>query len=497
MKKISTTVFTMFLFASTIFGQMGIGTNNPKPSAMLDITSTNKGLLIPRMTTAQRKAIPSPATGLIVFDSDKNTIYMFDAVNWKPFAYEQNETNLPGRLVRKISDIDGEDEFGFSAAISGNHAMVGAPKWDPVAGATGSENYGRVQIFDKKDGYWSTNSELAALNISGISLGAQFGYSISMDGNFAVIGAPYADVNTSNNEGKAFVFKRNTTTNKWVLFQELTGSNASADDNFGISVSISGNTIVVGAPNDDIVISGSTHTNQGSVYVFTFNGAIWSQKAKVYDDDGLAGDFFGTSVDIDTEGNVDYLIAGAPGVNVGANADEGVAYCYLSLDSEIWFLMAGGKLTLNVGGAGDKFGSKVAVKNEVFMVGAPFHDWDSGPTTYSNVGAAALFKWDGNAVTQFDAYYGLTDIDGNIGKSFCLTADMVCYGLHNFEPNGLENSGYVTIKKISTLSTLPSHYRNVKDPEAYANQNFGSVVALSGYELLLISGQGAYFINIE
>ena len=78
----------IFLFAALLFllqhnqaQNIGIGTNAPAPSAQLDISSTNKGFLIPRMTTAQRDLIANPATGLQIFNTDDNCTDIFDGTN--------------------------------------------------------------------------------------------------------------------------------------------------------------------------------------------------------------------------------------------------------------------------------------------------------------------------------------------------------------------------------------------------------------------------------
>lgn len=488
----------LIIFSCEAFAQsVGIGTTSPKASAALDISSTNKGLLIPRMTTALRKVIPNPAIGLVVFDTDKNTIYMFTGADWKPFAYEQNENRLSSRLIKPGSLNALAQGFGFAASISGNHAIVGSPLWDPPSGSNGLENYGEVYFYQKKDGFWNENTDLNSLNISGISLGAQFGYAIAIDGDFAVVGAPFADVNTSNNEGKVFVLKRNTGTNKWAVFQELTGSNAGANDNFGTSVSISGNALVVGAPGDDISIGGILRANQGSVYVFKFNGSTWVQTAKLYDEAGMADDAMGASVAIDTEGNTKYLIAGAPGANIGNNADEGAAYCYLSLDAEIWIFMAGGKITLTSGRAGDAFGTQVAARNGGFVVGAPFHDNIGGNYSYSNTGAVGFFMWNGSAVGQtYSMEVNFYDIESNIGKSLCFKDDFLCIGFHKSDVDGLNSHGYVNIYEYPIVVNYPRLYRQVIEPNNDV-MNHGKVVAISGYDLLAISNLGAHFVNIE
>jgi hypothetical protein len=76
-------LFVCVFFANLSFGQNNVGINatgaNPDPSAALDVDATNKGLLIPRLTTVQRLAIANPANGLLVYDLDLKCIYFYDA----------------------------------------------------------------------------------------------------------------------------------------------------------------------------------------------------------------------------------------------------------------------------------------------------------------------------------------------------------------------------------------------------------------------------------
>ncbi|MES2774625.1 MAG: FG-GAP repeat protein [Bacteroidota bacterium] len=468
----------MMLFGQT--GSIGIGTP-PAPSAMLHVQSTSKGLLIPRMTTAQRKAINNPETGLLVFDTDKNTIYMYDALKWLPFVYAQNEESLPTRIVRPASNIDGQDEFGFSADISGNHAIVGAPDMDPSASTTGNEDYGGVQFFDKLNGYWQTNMTVLQPNPN---TGAKFGYSVSIDGDIAVIGAPFANVSTSTDEGKAYVYKRNTTTNNWVLVTELTGSSASADDHFGYSVAISGNLIVIGAPDDDVVINGNTHANQGSAYVFAFNGTSWIQRAKLYTDDGLAGDVFGTSVDIEDKTTGDFIIVGAPGRNIGANADEGAAYMYVSLNDPVNWLLSGAELTLSIGAANDKFGTCVAVKDGKFAVMAPYH---------SGAAYAAVYDAGHDEIQRIGLGIAAT---APHGYSIAFNGSELAIGMNNRTVDGLADAGYVIIYNIDNGLLL---FKHIYDPTPVTGGDFGYAVALSGYDLIstTFGSREAHFIHIE
>lgn len=72
--------------------------NTPNSSAALDISSSNKGMLIPRLTTAQRVAITNPATGLLVFDTDKGSIMFYDGSSWRDLSFaDEGKTDPQSR----------------------------------------------------------------------------------------------------------------------------------------------------------------------------------------------------------------------------------------------------------------------------------------------------------------------------------------------------------------------------------------------------------------
>ncbi|MFC7356487.1 hypothetical protein ACFQO1_02210 [Jejudonia soesokkakensis] len=88
----------LLLLTLPIFAQVGIGTIDPDPSAVLDIESTSGGLLTPRMTTAQRDAIETTASskGLLVFDTDENAFYFYDGLNWVELSAGTNSNDYTG-----------------------------------------------------------------------------------------------------------------------------------------------------------------------------------------------------------------------------------------------------------------------------------------------------------------------------------------------------------------------------------------------------------------
>ena len=142
---------------------------------------------------------------------------------------------------------------------------------------------------------------------------------VAISGDTAVVGAPWHDVGGNADQGSAYVFVRNGGT--WSLQAQLFASNGGADDWFGISVAISGDTIVVGANQDDV----GANVNQGSAYVFARSGSTWNEQVWLYAGDGSEWDGFGRAVAI----SGDTAVVGAVGDDVGANIDQGSAYVFV------------------------------------------------------------------------------------------------------------------------------------------------------------------------
>ena len=97
-------LFTFFITSS--YSQVGIGTTTPDASSILDMSSTTQGVLTPRMTTAERVAIASPAKGLLVFDADLDVFYYFDGTTWQPIGGGDKRNNY--KLVKSVSDLSDE-----------------------------------------------------------------------------------------------------------------------------------------------------------------------------------------------------------------------------------------------------------------------------------------------------------------------------------------------------------------------------------------------------
>ncbi|HEX2629753.1 MAG TPA: hypothetical protein VHM26_12090, partial [Chitinophagaceae bacterium] len=147
----------MFSFTALQSQSVGVGTNTPHSSAILDVQSSNKGVSLPSMTTAQRKNINDPKPGLLVYDLDKNTIYMYDGGQWLALLFTVSEALIPP-TVRTPTDSEVGDEFGYSVAIFGNYAVIGAPS-DNVGANT---DQGCAYVFIRTQSVWTQQAKLIA-----------------------------------------------------------------------------------------------------------------------------------------------------------------------------------------------------------------------------------------------------------------------------------------------------------------------------------------------
>ncbi len=265
-----------------------------------------------------------------------------------PTLAQQETQTFSQQAKLTASDGDNNDFFGLSVAISGDTAVAGAP-FDNIDDRS---DQGSVYVFTRSGTTWTEQQKLTA---SDGKANDRFGTSVAIDGDTVVGGAP-GDGGIAN-AGAAYVFTRSGTT--WTEQQKLTASDGAANDLFGASVAIDGETAVVGAPFDD---TGGT-INQGAAYVFTRSGTDWTPQAKLTASDGAAGDQFGFSVSIEGE----TAVVGSPIARVGANLARGAAYVFTRAGT-IWNDFQ--KLVASDGAIGDLFGFSVAIDGNTIVAGA-------------------------------------------------------------------------------------------------------------------------------
>ena len=178
---------------------------------------------------------------------------------------------------------------------------------------------------DDRDAVWPvtidpTFTQQQRLEASDAAAFDYFGDSVAISGETVVVGAWNDDGTAGTNQGSAYVFVRNGR-GGWSQQQNLKASDAVAQDHFGLSVAISGETVVVGAPYDD----GAAGMDKGSAYVFVRSGGVWSQQQKLNASDASRHDRFGDSVAISEE----TVVVGAPYNDGAAGIDQGSGYVFV------------------------------------------------------------------------------------------------------------------------------------------------------------------------
>ncbi len=306
------------------------------------------------------------------------------------------------------SDGTAGDLFGSSVSISGDYAIVGAKSDDDHGSYSGS-----AYIFKFDGATWVQQQKLHALDSTN---GDYFGQSVSISGDYAIIGALFDDDN-GNESGSAYIFNFDGT--NWVQQQKLIASDGVADDCFGYSVSINGDHAIVGARDDD-----DNGTNSGSAYIFKFDGTNWIQQAKLLASEGTMYDMFGNSVSI--SGN--HAIVGAYADDVNGN-ESGSAYTF-RFDGTNWNEQQ--KLLPSDCAAGDYFGYSVSISNDLAIVGAHWND-DKG----SDSGSAYVFKFDGTDWIQQQKLLASDGAAGNgFGYSVSISSDLAIIGAAGDDDNG-------------------------------------------------------------
>jgi hypothetical protein len=269
------------------------------------------------------------------------------------------------RAELSASDARADDAFGFGVAISGDTVVVGAHGGNQLPGVEAAS--GAAYVFSRIAGAWGEQAKLTPAD-GGFDDG--FGYSVVVSGDTAVVGTPGDDVGAAIDQGSARVFTRNGTT--WTEQATLTAPDLSPVDGLGESVSISGDTVVVGAP------VGLTGTNpaHGSAYVFTRRGEGWAQEAQLTAPDGAPADQFGRSVAV----TGDTIAVGAHFSHV-ADGRHGAVYIFERLDDR-W-----AEPTKLIADGSELLGVSVAMSAHTVIGGANFTDVDGR----ADRGAAYVF----------------------------------------------------------------------------------------------------------
>lgn len=451
------------------------GTNGLHPVASEDVslsfTLAVLGGLLPQVDESGRDlhfrrpdgAVVLTYSGLTVFDADGRELpARFETVpegvcltvDERGARYPLTVDPIAQQSYLKASNLSSGDCFGESVSVSGDTAVVGAYR-------EGNES-GAAYVFVRSGSTWTQQAYLKASNADPIDW---FGRNaVCVSGDTIVVGAIFegssaTGVNgdqTDNNAawaGAAYVFVRTGTT--WSQQAYLKASNTDAGDLFGGSVSVSGDTIVVGASAEDgnaVGVNGDPSDNSasrsGAAYVFVRQGTTWSQQAYLKASNTAAGEDFGSGVSV----SGDTIVVGAPcedsnatGVNgnqTNNSADcAGAAYVFVRSGS-VWSQQA--YLKASNTNADDLFGVDVSISGDSVAIGAPFErsnatgvDGDQGNNSAIRAGAAYVFARVGSVWSQ-QAYLKASNAQANdefSNNALSLSGDTLVVG------SVLEDSG--------------------------------------------------------
>jgi hypothetical protein len=351
--------------------------------------------------------------------------------------------SVPCKLT--ASDAAEGDIFGSSAAVSGNTMVIGAPFRDEAG-----ELSGAAYVFTRSNGTWTETQKLVPADASSQEL---FGSSVAVDGDTLVVGARDDD-SAASSAGSAYVFVRAGGT--WSEQQELFASDAGMNDDFGFSVSLSGDTVVVGAIEDDDTADGS-----GSVYVFTRSGTIWTQQQKLTASDPGENDHFGNSVSLDG----DVVLVGA-WKDDDSETDSGSAYLFARSDGT-WAQQQ--KLTATTPAAGQAFGESVSLFGNTAVVGAPLE---------LGVGQAHVFTAIGTTWTLEQMLSASDAHTSNFfGRSVSVYGNTIVVGATGTSGAGSETGSAYVFTRSSTTWT---EQRILTATDPAARDLFGQTVVVDG-----------------
>ncbi len=530
----------------------GASGTNASGGGMLHFTLAVRGELVPRVSENGRDVAftaPTDRSTTLTY----NNLKVFDADGVHLAASFQATTTTTGTHALRLTIDDtnarypltidpvaqqaylkapstgARDQFGYAVAVSGDTVVVGASSEDSNAtGVNGDPtddstfNAGAAYVFVRTPG-GTTWTQQAYLKASNAAVRDVFGISVSVSGDTVVVGAAQEDSNATgvngnqaNNSaadsGAAYVFVRSGTT--WTQQAYLKASNTGANDLFGISVSVSGDTVVVGAYGEASNATGvngnptdNSTFNAGAAYVFvrTPGGTTWTQQAYLKASNTGASDLFGYSVAV----SGDTVVVGAPnedsnatGVN-GNGADDsfifsGAAYVFVRPPGGTTWTQQAYVKAANTG-AGDVFGVSVSVSGDTLVVGAYIEasnatgvNGDQADNSAVRSGAAYVFVRPPGGTTWIQQAYlkaSNTGASDQFGWSVAVSGDKVVVGAYQEGSNATGINGnqanntapeagaaYVFVR----TGTVWSQQAYLKASNTDASDLFGFAVAISG-----------------
>jgi uncharacterized repeat protein (TIGR01451 family) len=433
-------------------------------------------------------------------DYDTGTVFVFVRVG---STWTRQATLLPPTPVAQL-------HFGSSVAISGDTVVVGAP-------GSNSSPTGRAYVYVRSGQSWTVQATLVGLDTAWTDA---FAANVAVSGDTAVVTAPEADTPFGYDSGAVYVFARSGST--WSQQQKLLSTDLAAQDYFGTSVAIEGDTTLVGAPGDDTGVAGS-----GSAYVFTRTGVVWTQQQKLLPSNAASGDWFASAIGL--SGTV--AVVSAPAADSPNASDSGKVVVFEAVGG-VWtqtatlvsptpqtyarfgntiavsggvvvvgsvgsaspppavqvFRRGGGTWTFEAsfppsGSVPIYYGAPVAASGGSILVGEPYLDATGAAFVFTFAAGAwaEQARLDNTGSNQRDAFGSVVVVDG----------DTMAVGSPADDTLSARGSGSVTL--FTRASGVWSVRQKLLPEAAGTTRNFGRALALEGDVLVVGAGTVDYF----
>ncbi|MFT4875518.1 MAG: Flp pilus assembly pilin Flp [Bacteroidia bacterium] len=450
-------IFTLLCAATSIQAQVGIGTTTPDSSSILDLTSTSKGFLPPRMTAAQRDAIASPIAGLMIWCTESLELQVYNGTRWI------NSTGSGPSCILLGSDIDGEAANDRSGSVSlssdGSTVAIGAYQNDG-----NGANSGHVRVYENTSGTWTK----IGVDIDGEAASDQSGKSVSLsgDGNTVAIGA-YPNSGNGAASGHVRVYENISGT--WTQVGSDIDGEATYDySGYSVSLSSDGSIVAIGAFGNDGSSGNGTVSSSGApghVRVYKNISGTWTQVGADIDGEA-ASDNSGQSVSLSSDGSV---VAIGALYNDGTASDAGHVRVYKNI-SGTWTQVGA---DIDGEAAGDLSGAvSLSSDGSTVAIGASSNDGNG-----TSAGHVRVYKNISGTWTKLGA-----DIDGEKAGdamgglgSVSLNSDgsILAIGVGSTEGNTGTNAGGVYIYQY--ISGTWTQIRSTIYGEAAGDYSGGSV----------------------
>lgn len=445
------------------------------------------------------------------------------------FRRNINGADLWGRAAKLVPPaVESNLLFGFSVAISGDDIAVGAP----ITRRGADVEVGAVHLYAGGRSVQNSWQYTRTLQPDNVAAGGDFGYAVSLHDGQLLAGAPdFQDLSS----GRYFLFGRHTDgPDQWGIITEESGG----DPRFAMAVALHGNDFVIGEPRADVVVSSITQTDRGRAMLITMTGAEF--RAETMREIPQAGALGGSAVAV----HGDWMVVGAPGEDVGSDADAGAAYVFhrdrtgtdqwglvqklvdvqdaaagtrfgaaLALDSQWLFagVPGGGRIqsyyrqdvlptpaapwvdsvSLTAGTGENQLGSSLALAGDLLLAGAPQQTVGAATTA----GAAYLFQRNKDGANAWGLLKQLTASDAaagdNLGASVSLTSEMAAAGApRDTNGEGAAAGAVYLFSRNTGGADLWGQSLKLTDGLQTAGDEFGSAVALEDSFLLVGAPKG-------